>query len=353
MAAALALGSAIARSAPARAATSTHRVVGSLDQPVAFTFGPERTLWYVEKTTGRVRIVDLETHRDSVFFRVSHVNGEAERGVLGIALHPRFRRKPFVYVYATRSTGSALRNQILRIEDVNGSGRHPTVIFSEPASSSPYHNGGRILFGADGMLYAVVGDAHDSANSQDLSRSNDRGKILRMTPNGGIPATNPADARWWAYGIRNSFGFAFDPSTGDLWETDNGPECNDEVNRIREGANYGWGPHETCSGSSPRNTNQDGPNRVLPEFFYRSPIGITGIAFCDGCGLGPASEGTAFFGGVNDGKIRRIVLTSNRRGIRRVEVVATHDGSTLSYEVGRSGGIYFSDFSAIYRLVRR
>jgi glucose/arabinose dehydrogenase len=156
----------------------------------------------------------------------------------------------------------------------------------------------------------------------------------------------------WAFGIRNSFGFAFDPLTDDLWETENGPSCNDEVNLIEGGENYGWGPDETCDGASPGNTNQDGPNPVLPELFYENTIGITGIAFCDGCRLGPRSNGAAFFGAVNNGAVTRIVFDDQHDAIASHSVVYSHGGSTLSFEIGPGGRIFFSDFDGIHKLVR-
>ena len=339
-------------SAAAAPQITAHQVVGNLDSPVAFTFGPDNTLWYVEKATGEIRVHDLDTDGDRSFFTVSGVNSDGERGMLGIALHPKYPTKPFVYVYVTRDAGGSLRNQILRLRDTNGSGADMKVIFSSPASSSPYHNGGRILFGPDGTLYAIVGEGHDASNSQDLS-DNDRGKILRMMPNGAVPTTNPRnESLMWAYGIRNSFGFAFDPTTDRLWESENGPECNDEVNLIREGSNYGWGPHETCSGSSPDNTNQDGPDPVRPELFYLVTVGITGIAFCDGCGLGATKEGKAFVGAVNTGDITRVSFTRHRLGISGKEVVYSHGSGVLSLEVGPDGSIFFSDFGGIFELVK-
>jgi glucose/arabinose dehydrogenase len=342
---------AFAIAAPAAADVGAREVAGGLDQPVAFTFGPDRQLWYVEKGTGEIRVIDLATGDDRLFETVGGVNGEGERGMLGIALHPRYPDRPFVYVYATRSESGSLRNQILRYEDRNGSGANQRTIFSSPASSSPYHNGGRILFGPDGMLYAVVGEGHDPANAQDLT-DNERGKVLRMTPSGGVPGTNPFDDRIWAFGIRNSFGFAFDPRTGELWQTENGPACNDEANVIVEGGNYGWGPSATCTGTSPGNTNQDGPDPTLPATFYEDAIGITGIAFCDGCGLGRRSEGAAFHGAVNDGRVTRMILNRRRDDVERRTIVYDHPQGTLSFEVGPRGRIYFSDFDGIYRLVR-
>ena len=119
-----------------------------------------------------------------------------------------------------------------------------------------------------------------------------------------------------------------------------------------EGGNYGWGPHETCSGSSPGNTNQDGPQPVGPKLFYVGTIGITGIAFCDGCGLGTMNEGKAFFGAVNTGDITRVKFNTKRTGIRGKRVVYSHGSGVLSLEVGPDGSIFFSDFGGIFELVR-
>lgn len=351
LAATLAVALAITAS-PALADIEAKEVVGGLEQPVGFTFGPGKQIWYVEKATGQIRVVDLDTDNDRLFATVSGVNSDGERGMLGIALHPRYPDKPFVYVYVTRTANGSLRNQILRYEDRNGSGVRRRVIFTSPASSSPYHNGGRILFGPDGMLYAIVGEGHNPAHAQDLSE-NDRGKILRLSPNGDAPASNPFDNRLWAFGIRNGFGLGFDPETGGLWDTDNGPGCNDEVNLIVEAGNYGWGPSQTCDGTSPGNTNGDGPDPILPKSFYEGTIGITGIVFCDACGLGGQSDGAAFHGAVNNGQVTRMILNAARNDVTGRGVVYDHPDGTLSFEVGPHGKLYFSDFDGIYRLVRR
>ncbi|HJS26744.1 MAG TPA: PQQ-dependent sugar dehydrogenase [Actinomycetota bacterium] len=343
-------GAAILPAAEASAAIEIRRVADGLSAPVAFTFGPGRKIWYVEKGSGQVRIYNRATGGDRLFVDVPAVTADGERGTLGIALHPQYPDTPFVYVVATRNVDGATRNQILRYRDRGGEGVGRRVLVSN-ATSATSHNGGRILFGPDRMLYAIVGDAQDRANSQDLS-DEERGKILRLRPGGGVPSDNPFDDRVFAYGIRNSFGFAFDPETGALWETENGPECNDEVNVIRSGENYGWGPNETCAGNAPENTNQDGPNPVLPVSLYESTIGITGIAFCEGCGLGPQSEGAAFHGAVTNGRITRLELNQARDGVASREVVANNGGGTLSFEVGPTGRIYFSTFGGIFKLVQ-
>jgi aldose sugar dehydrogenase len=336
--------------APAHAAAAViaRRVKGGLKGPAGFTFLSSGKILYLERSTGRVRILNLQTKRAHTFFRIPGVNGDGERGALGVAVHPRWPDRRSVYVYVTRRDHGRLRNEIVRIRGRHGRGVGFTVLMTARASSSPYHNGGRIAFGPDGNLYAIVGDGHDSANAQDVTR-NLLGKIVRLRADGGVPAGNPAlggrRTRVFAFGIRNSFGFTFDPQTDRLWETENGPTCNDEINLIVRRGNYAWGPHEACP-----NTNRDGPRpRRTPEWNFPSTIGITGTAFCAACGLG--FEGDLFFGANNDGVLRRATLNGARDAIVNVvNVLSAPGGAIYSIETAPNGTIYFSDPSALYRL---
>ena len=146
----------------------------------------------------------------------------------------------------TRSGGGHLQNQLVRFNVRGGTGHGLKVLLRSPASADPYHNGGRILFGPDHKLYVMIGDGHNSVNAQDRS-DNFRGKIVRLDPDGTGAKGNPFGSRIWSYGHRNSYGFTFDPATHRLWETENGPECTDEINLVVKGANFGWGPKESCS----------------------------------------------------------------------------------------------------------
>lgn len=340
-------------SLPASAGTGVRavKVAGGLNGPAAFTFTPNGTIVYLERATGEVRFRNPKTDFDRLFFDIQGVNGEGERGALGVALHPRWPDKPFVYVYVTRSVKGKLRNQIVRIRDRGGEGRGLTTILTTPASSSPYHNGGRIMFGPDSKLYAIVGDGHTSSNAQDLT-ANLRGKILRMNPDGSVPGTNPMidgkRGRIFAFGIRNSFGFTFDPENGNLWETENGPECNDEINYVQPGDNYAWGPNQSCP-----DTNQDGPApQRQPEVTFSNTIGITGTAFCDGCGLA-GRQGDLLFGACCDGGlVRRVSLDPARDDVvgNPITMLDAPGGSVFSMEVAPNGSIYFSDNNSIYRL---
>jgi aldose sugar dehydrogenase len=332
-------------------------VAGGLNDPAAFTFSPSGRIFYGERFTGEIHIFTRKTGADHLFFTIPNVVTNGEQGLLGLALHPGFPSNPMVYAYATRNVNGQLRDQIVRIKDINGHGSNMTVIFSSQTTSGSYHDGGHIAFGPGGRLYALQGEAHDSSNAQNLRNS--AGKILRMTGSGAAAPGNPfidsstKNRRIWAFGIRNSFGFTFDPQTGKLWETENGPSCNDELNRIVKGGNFGWGPSEDCgSGTSPFNTNNSGPKpRILPKRWYTPTIAPTGTAFCAGCGLGKASKGRLFFGAYNTGQVFRVTLTSNRLGVASQSVVHTHSGGIESMQAGPGGGLYFSDPNGIYKLV--
>src|SRR5262249_43983879 len=179
-------------------------VVGGLDWPAAFTSAPDGRIFYGERYTGTIRIYDPATGSNTPFFTITNLETDGERGLLGIALPPNYATRPFVYAYATRNVNGTIENQIIRIRDAGGTGANARVIFTEDIPPNPTHKGGRILFGPDGKLYVVIGEANAPANSQDLT--NDAGKILRMTPTGGVPADNPFPGSLiWTYGHRNSF----------------------------------------------------------------------------------------------------------------------------------------------------
>lgn len=325
----------------------TEPVATGLEFPATFTFAPDGRIFYGEAMTGEIRIFEPANGSDMLFFTLP-VDPSGRAGLIGLVLAPDYASRPFVYAYVVRTIDAVLTNQIVRLRDAGGTGTDPRVIYSSVAGQE--HHGTRMLFGSDRMLYVMVGDAGDPANAQDLTNTN--GKILRMTSSGNVPPDNPfPDSLIWAYGLRNSFGFDFDPETGFLWEEDNGPECNDEVNLIRKGRNYGWGPAGTCEvpPRPPRNTNQDGPSPVLPaEFFSRNAP--TGVAFCSGCGL-VGAQGDMFVGTYNTFELLQVVLTSDRRDVASVAGAYVHSSFILSIEQG-PGALYISDDSAIYKLVQ-
>jgi glucose/arabinose dehydrogenase len=345
--------------APPAAAVTYHKqaVVTGLRNPVAFTFAPDGRIFYGERFTGEIHIYDPATDTDTLFATYD-VGSEQEQGLLGLALHPDYPAKPFVYMYLTHDlSGGAqtnLRNQILRVRDDAGVAGRTRILMDNTVG--PAHNGGRILFGPDGMLYVLIGEKTAPANAQDLSSP--FGKINRLKPNGDVPTDNPFVGRTGAspylydYGHRNGFGLAFDPLSDSLWQAEAGDACNDEINRIIPGRNYGWGPHYTCSTppEAPLNTNQDGPHPVPPKAYFTPIITPDGMAFCRSCGLGAGAEGDLFFGSFNDRAIREVNLSANRQRIKSVsQPVLIDNNFVFSIEVGPDG-LYFSDTVGIWKL---
>nr|WP_255426169.1 PQQ-dependent sugar dehydrogenase [Pseudonocardia sp. C8] len=163
---------------------------------------------------------------------VEGVTAVGEGGLLGIATH-----QGELYAYSTSAEG----NRIQRFPLVGDPGAlrlgPPRTILADLPSAS-YHNGGRIAFGPDGMLYATVGDAGDRDSAQDLGALS--GKILRLTPDGGVPADNPfPGSPVYSYGHRNPQGLAW-ADDGTLFASEFGQNTWDELNVIEPGANYGW-----------------------------------------------------------------------------------------------------------------
>ncbi len=240
-------------------------VATGLAFPTNLAFLPDGTIVYGEKDTGRIRLLSPEGN-DRVAARLP-VLGGAERGLLGLAVHPRFPEEPWLYVYL--SDARTARNVLVRMRLAGGRAGEPQVLLELLPAVSGYHNGGDLAFGLDGMLYAVTGEAHEPGRARDPADLG--GKVLRLAPDGEVPPDNPfPGSPVYSLGHRNSFGLCVNPATGDVWETENGPDRDDEVNRIRPGGDHGW-PEVLGRGG--------GPGFVDPEIVFPEVIVPTGCAF--------------------------------------------------------------------------
>lgn len=314
---------------------------------VAFTIAPDGRIFYLARDAEQIRVLSAGGGTDSLFFTIPKAT--TTPGMVGIELHPDYPDTPFLYVYGTRRIAGVNQDQLIRVKDVGGTGMGAKVLFTRPSGGD--HHGGRVLFGPDGRLYLSIGDEDVPADATRLATT--AGKILRMTASGEVPAGNPFGSLVWARGLRNVFGFDFDPANGRLWAADNGPECNEEVNLIVAGANYAWGENAACTTppAAPRNTNRDGPRpRTMPEWFRVQRFGPTGVAFCSSCDLAAGTEGDLLVGDFNRGVIRALDLDAERDDVPGFNPLYDHPREVISIERDADGTIYFSDFNAIYRL---
>ena len=330
----------------------------NLDWPAAMAFASDGRLFYGERLTGAIRIIEDGTLLSTPFYRLSNVVSDDEDGLLGLTLAPGFPADPWVYVYYTYEDVQNARvfNRISRIRAVGNAGQYEEVLLDR-IRHAIWHNGGPMAFGPDGKLYAVVGDALNLSVAQFLgSRS---GKVLRINPDGTAPTDNPfsGDASVnpyiYTYGHRSMFGLAFHPVTGKLFVTENGPACNDEVNLLIPGRNYGWGLKETCSSppSPPDNTNQDGPDPVLPLVWWTPPIAPTNAIIYWGPNF-TEYQGDLIMGDYHTGSLRRLDLEppDYDRVVSQTVLVRVSEG-ILAVEQGPDGAIWFTTQSTIYRFV--
>lgn len=211
-------------------------VADNLEIPWDLVFLPDGSALFTERA-GRVRKLDengnLVPENVAKIGEVAHIG---EGGLLGIEKHPEYYNNHFIYLYYTYRQGLNIRNKVVRYiyqnEEFN---EDLTIIDDLPGSIN--HNGGRIRFGPDKLLYVTTGDAGSADQAQNIDSL--AGKILRMNDDGTIPEDNPFGSEVYSYGHRNPQGITWDDH-GRLWETEHGSSATDEVNLIKPGLNYGW-----------------------------------------------------------------------------------------------------------------
>ena len=312
---------------PAGAATGDLQpLLEELTFPTNMAFLPDGKLLFTEKDTGSVRVVTEDGELVDRPFITLPVIPDAERGLLGIAVHPNFEREPWIYLYRSDPADGLNRLVRVRAEGTVAAGE-PQTILDGPSAVAGYHNGGDLAFGADGTLFVALGEAHESDRAQDPDDIG--GKVVRLTSDGGVPAGNPFDSDnpVWSIGHRNSFGLCVDPETGELWETENGPNVDDEVNLIEPGANYGW-PLVTGRADDDRFVD---PIVVFPE-----PIALTGCAVVDG---------DVWFGSF-DGRLWR--LRSEARDAGEPDEIARLPAGVTDVVLGPDGLLYVATADSIW-----
>jgi aldose sugar dehydrogenase len=327
--------------------------------PVALAFAPDGRLFYTEKVTGNVRVISADGELQAEPVINLPTSGLVERGMLGITLDPDYEENGYIWLVHIREATARdyPAYNIVRFREEDGTGHDPEVMFSFPLENNPLiHLGGNLYFDDNGYLFFSMGDNEIPANSQDINTI--PGGIHRavVTDEGLVPAPgNPfEDNTLYAYGMRNPFDFAIDPF-GDgrqLFATDNGDQCDDKLNRVLPGFNYGMGPGYRCGGTA---AGIDLAYYQPPLIAYTPSEAPTGVIVYDHEAV-PQWQGDVFFCAWNSGVIRRVELNE-----RRNQVVDVHELNTGSAQcrigitIGPEGGLYFStvgaEGGAIYRLL--
>jgi len=328
-------------------------VTNAIKFPTKMAFVGNNDLLVLEKNEGTVKRVLNGKVENNSLLDVAVANG-VERGMLGISIMKTNTSLVHVFLYFTQSIkdgddvseGKApLGNRLYRYDLVDDKLINPKLLLDLPSAPDSAHNGGKILQDSRGDIYLTIGDLNRSnaknsnstitvvQNNGNGSSADGRAGILRITEDGKtvgsgiIGRQDPLD-KYFAYGIRNSFGMAFDPLTGRLWDTENGPEFGDEINLVEPGFNSGWNKVQgiwTPDENSPGNVSSDLSDLVTfnntgkysePELsWYQPSPGLTSIVFLNSTKLGTNYTNDMLVGDFHNGNIYDFKLSSNRSSL--------------------------------------
>jgi aldose sugar dehydrogenase len=332
--------------------------------PTGMNFlGPDDIL-VIEKNTGIVK----EIKNGTVVGTVLDVNvaNVSERGLLGIAISDKPK---YVFLFYTETEnvdgGEVLGNRLYRYEYDNGKLVNPKLLLDLPTIPGPSHNGGVLKIGPDKKsVYLVIGNLNyvqnqsfitKAQNNKDGPPPDGRGGVLRITFDGGVVDNkgilgdeDPLN-KYYAYGLRNSFGIGFDSLTGNLWETENGRSTDDEINLVLPGFNSGWkeviGFSKDTPDFNPENLETFGGKGTYrdPEFIWIDTIAPTSVLFMHTDNLGSKYKDNLFVGSVKNGTIFNFSLDKTRThlvlAVPLSDKKADTNNETGSITFGRNFGI--------------
>lgn len=347
------------------------KVVEGLSAPTSMTFVGNDII-ITQKNDGNVRlVVDGKLQRAPAL--MFDVETASERGLLGVA-----HADGNVFFYLTES-GDEIRHRVYRYSLQDGELSNKAMILDLPGTPGPNHDGGKMIVDSDGYLYVVTGDLNRDGQLQNFpggAEPDDTSVILKVD-SGGAPAANVLSgsdklASYYAYGIRNGFGMDFDPITGILWATENGPGSYDEINVVNPGFNSGWervmGPISRSQTSEDDLVMFDGAHYADPVFSWLRPVGVTDLAFLESANLGKKYENNIFTGEINGGRLFFFQVNEERDGLvlegavsdlvadnsdeLSASVLGTGFGGITDIETGPDGYLYILSYNGnIYRIV--
>lgn len=304
-------------------------VATGLALPTTMAFIGPNDILVLEKSKGTVqRIVNGQMLAEPLL--QVNVSSEVERGMLGIATSKDNQTgSTNVFLYYTEAQGGEpVASRLYRYELANDKLVNPVLLLDLPAVPGPRHNSGNILIGPDNNLYVSVGDLDGhitlAQNVNGASGVDGSSAILKITQDGqsvglGILGESGISKKYYAYGLRNSFGMDFDPVSGKLWDTENGASYGDEINIIEPGFNSGW---LQIQGMAPVDFEfedlinfQGKGNYSDPEFVWTDTVGPTAIKFLGSDTLGNQYRNDIFVSDITQGNIYHFDLTGNRTNL--------------------------------------
>jgi len=368
---------------------SVEMVDDGLALPTAMAFVDEDRILVLEKDKGTVRLIEDGELQSEPLLDVAVAN-DNERGMLGIAISRENASTTYVFLYFTESGGGMdgddkqdvppAGNRLYRYELQSDQLVNRKLLLDLPALPGPRYNGGPVAVGTDNNVYVIIGDVEGHRtkvqNFEDGPAADGTSGVLRIGKNGELPepviGSGTFGKYYFAYGIRNSFGLAFDPETNMLWDTENGPSFGDEINLVDAGFNSGWRDTQGKANQS------DLADLVLfnsrshysdPEFSWTEPVGPTALAFLNSSELGEEYQNDMFVGDINNGAVYRFELNGNRDALvlegaladkvadtpaeSDAAVFGTGFGGITDIKTGPDGNLYVLSFidGSVFRIV--
>jgi glucose/arabinose dehydrogenase len=309
----------------------------SLTVPWDLDVDSEGFLWVAEQE-GKVSRINLQTGEQQYLLQISEVWKVRTSGLLGMVAHPDFSKNPFLYLNYTVKKDSLIQSKLVRYTYTGDTLTDPKVLLEIEGGTS--HNGSRLAFGPDGKLYWATGDKHDYTYAQNREKLN--GKILRLNPDGSIPADNPDQkSAVWAWGFRNMQGLAFSTS-GKLYTSEHGDAIEDEVNLIQKSGNYGWpaieGKHDLPAEMEFANAHQT----LEPIRSWTPVIAPAGMTYY-GAETVPEWKNTLLLTTLKGKSLRILFLSADGLSIDSEEILFENRyGRLRDVAVGPDGAIYLS-----------
>lgn len=322
-------------------------VADGLSSPTGIVFLDSNNSLLLEKE-GNIRLISNGQMQPDPVLQLEGVQSNNERGLLGIEVMKGGDSNTTiagtgdnntVFLYVTESgaqvdgvsTEGEVRNRVYIYRWDGTTLTNPRLLLDLPAGPGTNHQGGKLKIGPDNQLYVIVGEMQREGQLQNFQSGpapDDTGVIFRINPAEGSPASNnplSSDAtnplsKYYAYGIRNSFGIDFDPITGKLWDAENGEDVFDEINLVNPGFNSGWklvmGPIAANAGISESDlVNIPGSQYADPVFSWAESRGVTDIEFFDSTAFGPGYENGIFVGDITTGTLFYFEPNADRTGI--------------------------------------
>ncbi len=328
-----------------------------LEHPWSIAWLPDGRALVTERA-GRLRVIADEALLDEPVAGVPPVFARSQGGLFEVLVDPEFAANRRIYLSFADGGPEANATRVVRARLDGMRLMDIEVLFTaEPSKDTPVHYGGRMTFLADGTLAIGLGDGFDD-REQAQKLDNHFGKIVRIGPDGSIPADNPfvdtpgARAEIYSYGHRNVQGLAFDPETGILWSHEHGPRGGDEVNRIQSGGNYGWpaATHGIDYSGARISPFESRPGMIDPLVVWTPSIAPSGLAVYRGDAF-PDWRGSLLVSALVSRDVRRIQIDGATL-VEREALFAGVGERLRDVAVGPSGRVYLLTDSAEGRVLR-